>query len=146
MTSHLGDGQTFREGDIVSFLLSLDHDAYLLLVYQDAAGNLLKIFPDPSNPSGFVRAGRFLDFPFKGSSFRLRVSPPFGTESLWAFAASSPFPVLEGKMQNDGAVLFEKNVQWLLDKVRVYGRHPGMAYGEARAVLTTQLARPIETK
>jgi len=138
VTSHLGDGQSFREGDNVAFLLSLDRDAYLLLVYQDAAGNLLKIFPDPSNPSGFMRAAQFLDFPFKGSSFQLRVTAPFGTESLWVFAASAPFPALEGKMQNDGAVILEKNVQRLLDKVRRHGRQSDMAYGEARAVLITQ--------
>jgi hypothetical protein len=139
-TTHLGDSQTFREGDAVSFLLSLDRDAYLVLVYQDAAGNLLKVFPDPSNPSGFVRAGRFLDFPFKGSSFRLRVTAPFGTESLWVFAANSPFPVLEGKRQNDGAVILADSVQGLLARMRGFGRRSGMAYGEARAELMTQAA------
>jgi hypothetical protein len=129
VTTHLGDSQTFREGD-----------AYLVLVYQDAAGNLLKVFPDPSNPSGFVRAGRFLDFPFKGSSFRLRVTAPFGTESLWVFAANSPFPVLEGKRQNDGAVILADSVQGLLARMRGFGRRSGMAYGEARAELMTQAA------
>lgn len=138
VTSHLGDGQTFREGDVISFLLSLDRDAYLLLVYQDAAGNLLRIFPDPSNPSGFVRAGRFVDFPFAGSSFRLRVTTPFGHESLWVFAASTPFPRLEGAIQNDGSVILGVDVQRLLDGVRAHGRLPGTAYGETRALLTTE--------
>lgn len=138
MTSHLGDNQTFRAGDTISFLLSLDRDAYLLLVYQDAAGNLLKIFPDPSNPSGFVHAAQFVAFPFKGSGFRLRVTAPFGRESLWAFAASTPFPALTGRMQDDGAVLIGQDVQGLLTQVRAYGRRPGVAYGEARAVLTTE--------
>ncbi len=34
ITTHLGDHQTFMEGDVISFFLSLDKDAYLLVIYE----------------------------------------------------------------------------------------------------------------
>ncbi len=92
ITTHLGDEQHFREGDEISLLLSLDHDAYVLLVYQDAGGNLVKLFPVRKNDNGWVPAGDFIPFPRRTDGLRLVVASPFGEERVWAFAAAKAFP------------------------------------------------------
>lgn len=92
ITTHLGDKQHFREGDEISLLLSLDHDAYVLLIYQDASGNLTKLFPVKKNDDGWMQAGDFMTFPRHTDGLRLVVSPPFGEEKIWAFAAADAFP------------------------------------------------------
>jgi hypothetical protein len=141
VTTSLGDGQVFREGDDVSFFVSLDRDAYLLLVYQDAAGRLLQLFPNADNPTGFLPAASYVKFPFADSRFRLRVAAPFGEETLWAFAASEPFPNFSGQVLSGDAVSLNIDMQHLLQRVRGHGRRPAVAYGEAQVTLATQAAR-----
>jgi len=92
ITTHLGDEQHFREGDEISLLLNLDRDAYVLLVYQDAAGKLIQLFPNRKNDSGRIPAGNFIPFPRRADGLRLVVAPPFGEEQVWAFAAAETFP------------------------------------------------------
>jgi uncharacterized protein DUF4384 len=92
ITTHLGDDQHFQAGDEISLLLNLDRDAYLLLVYRDASGNLVKLFPVRKNNNGWVSAGDFIPFPRRADRLRLIVSPPFGEEQVWAFAAAEAFP------------------------------------------------------
>jgi Domain of unknown function (DUF4384) len=92
ITTHLGDDQHFQAGDEISLLLNLDRDAYLLLVYRDASGNLVKLFPVRKNDNGWVPAGDFIPFPRRADRLRLIVSPPFGEEQVWAFAAAEAFP------------------------------------------------------
>ncbi len=43
LTTHLGDRQSFVDGDRISFLLSLERDAYVYLFYRDADKNLLQL-------------------------------------------------------------------------------------------------------
>lgn len=101
ITTHLGDGQRFQAGDEISLLVSLNQDAYLLLVYQDADGNLVKLFPVRKNDTGWVKAGDFMPFPRREDGLRLVVSPPFGEEQIWAFAAAEVFSKKPLKNSND---------------------------------------------
>ncbi len=91
ITTHLGDDQHFQSGDEISLLVDLDQDAYVLLIYQDAGGRLVKIFPTRNN-DGWVTAGNFIPFPRRTDGLRLIVGPPFGKEYVWAFAAAEVFP------------------------------------------------------
>jgi len=92
ITTSLGDDQSFRAGDELSLLLSLDRDAFVILLYQDAAGELVQIFPGADTDGGRVTAGDFQPFPPRNLGLRLVVAAPFGQERLWAFASETPFP------------------------------------------------------
>ncbi|MDH3389796.1 MAG: DUF4384 domain-containing protein, partial [Gammaproteobacteria bacterium] len=50
LTTHLGDQQSFVDGDRISFLLSLESDAYVYLFYRDAEANLLQLLPNERMP------------------------------------------------------------------------------------------------
>lgn len=131
ITTHLGENQIFNEGDVVSFLLNLDRDAYVLLVYQDAAGNLAPLFP--VNDKGWVMAGDFLPFPNEDMGLRFVVNAPFGQEKVWAFAASKPFPI-SGK---ERSIKVFADLNTLLITVRRHGDKTDISYGEAFTQLST---------
>lgn len=137
VASHLGDGQTYAEGDTISYFVNLDHDAYLLLVYEDAAGHLIRILPNPFSGDGFHRAGSTLQIPTSRDPFEFTIAPPFGRERVWAFAASVPFPKLPGVELDNGLALLDGRVADLLRRIRTVADRPGVAYGEAQTMITT---------
>ncbi|MBL1276352.1 MAG: DUF4384 domain-containing protein [Ectothiorhodospiraceae bacterium] len=92
ITTHLGDEQHFRKGDEISLLVNLNHDAYVLLIYQDSEGHLVKMYPVSGNDDGLTPAGRFIAFPRRSDGVRLIVSPPYGEEHVWAFVSNQLFP------------------------------------------------------
>ncbi|MBI3774464.1 MAG: DUF4384 domain-containing protein [Gammaproteobacteria bacterium] len=102
ITTHLGDRQEFQAGDRVQFLLDLSQDAYILLIYQDARGALTQMIPNRTDRSGFFKAARYLGIPDARTPFEFVVGPPFGTEIVWVYAASQPFPELEGAVLDNG--------------------------------------------
>lgn len=135
MTSHLGDGQTYAEGESISYFINLDRDAYLLLIYEDAGGNLIRILPNRYAATGFYRAGSTIQVPAKTDRFEFTIAPPFGVERVWAFAASSPFPSLPGRELENGLALLALDLDTLLARVRAAGG--GQQYGEAVTTVTT---------
>jgi len=134
VTTHLGDGQRFRQGDEISLLLSLGRDAHVLLIYRDAAGRLSRLLPLPGKSDQRMAAGAFLPFPDKQAGLRLTVTPPFGRETVWFFAAGTPFPLAE----IDALSASADNFDALLRRIRSHGR--ATAYGEAHAVIDTEAA------
>lgn len=102
ITTHLGDNQTFMEGDTISFYISLDSDAYLLLIYENASNQLVQIIPNTSKKSNFYKAGLFINIPGKSDDFYFKVQAPFGDEILWAFASDSQFPEIKGNKLSNG--------------------------------------------
>lgn len=90
VTTHLGDKQNFREGDLVSFYVSLDKDAYLTIFYQDAGNQLSVLLPNTLYPQNFFHAGLFIPIPNEQNPFQFRITPPFGKETLWVFASDKP--------------------------------------------------------
>jgi hypothetical protein len=102
ITTHLGDDQEFQHGDRVQFLLDLNRDAYVLLIYQDANGALTQLVPNTVEPTGFYRAARYLRIPDRRVPFEFVVGPPYGTETVWAFASNAPLPELAGVPLSNG--------------------------------------------
>jgi len=117
ITTHLGDHQTFREGDEVSFLLNLDRDAYVLLIYETAAGDLVQIVPNRHEPQAFYPAGLFMPLPDRTAPFRFKIEAPFGEEKIWAFATDIPFPELEEKTMDKGLKLLALNLKVIRNQI-----------------------------
>ena len=87
ITTHLGDSQSFVAGDVISFLVSLDRDAFIYLYYQDASGRVLQILPNSKQQDHFYQQGLFQPLPPAQAEFQFRVGPPFGDEQLVLFAS-----------------------------------------------------------
>lgn len=87
LTTHLGDQQTFTEGDEIQFLLSLGDDAYIYMYYVDAENQITQLLPNKNQSGNFYTAGYFLTIPEYSTAYRFKISQPFGKESLWVFAS-----------------------------------------------------------
>jgi len=98
ITTHLGDQQSYVEGDSIEFLINLSQDAYVLILYIDAAGNIIQILPNRLVTNNFVTAGLYINIPEQSAPFKFTVSAPFGRETVWAYASKLPFPELSGKL------------------------------------------------
>lgn len=137
ITSHLGDGQTYREGDSISYFVSTDMDAYLLLIYADAGNNLIQILPNRYSGEGFFPAGKYLQIPGPRDRFEFTITAPFGLERVWAFASSRPFPRIKGAELENGLFLLQSDLNSIVKTLRQVAKEPGTAYGEAQATVTT---------
>lgn len=135
ITTHLGDQQTFLEGDAISFLLSLDTDAYLLVIYEDATGNLIQIIPNSTLAIALYRAGLFITIPDQRAAFRFKVRAPFGQETLWAFASDVPLPKLEGKKLSNGLKQLDAKISAIRSQLI---KHPQSAFGETKLLIHTK--------
>jgi len=136
VTSELGTGRTWQEGDFVSYFVSTNRDAYLLLIYETADHDMMQLLPNPYSGPAFYQAGRFIRIPEKTDVYGFRVAPPFGLERVWAFASSRPFPTLSG-VEQGGVKVLEGDMGSVLAAVRASGRSAGAAYGEACTAITT---------
>jgi hypothetical protein len=138
ITSHLGDNQTYIESDTIYYFVSTDQGCYLLLIYQDAEGNLVQIIPNRYLGKSYVQAGDFIMVPKTGAPFSFKVSAPFGEESIYAFASSKPFPELQGEPLSNGFRLLEnRSISELKNKLRDLNKPTHVFYGEAQTSITT---------
>ncbi len=87
ITSYLGDEQVFYARDQLSFLISLNDDAWLYLFYENAEGKLYQLIPSVLSPDNRLAAGDFIEFPPPQSSFAMEITAPFGRERVWLLAS-----------------------------------------------------------
>jgi len=137
LTSNFGDGQTYTEGETISYFVGTDKDAFVLLIYEDAVHNLVQILPNRYSGSGYFKRGNVLEVPGRDDGYELVIQPPFGLERVWGFASTKPFPRLAGNELDNGLVILSESLETILDQLREHGNRPGVAYGEAQTLLTT---------
>ncbi len=134
ITTHLGDHQSFVDGDSISFFLSLDRDAYIYLIYQDANSSLLQLVPNQRMPGNFFKAGLFMPVPSVQQPFQFTVSPPFGEERLYAFATDNGIFKLSGVETASGLILLDADVDQLNE---IFKRGSTTAFGRSELLLKT---------
>src|SRR5262249_52364182 len=72
-------------------------DAYLYLLYHQADGRCLLLFPNPARPDAQVPGRREVQVPAPedAARFRFRIGPPFGDETLQVLATTRPLDPLD---------------------------------------------------
>jgi len=135
VTGMMGDRAIYQQGDSIEVYISLDKTAYVLILYQDVAGNLLQVLPNKFEPQHHFTADDFIAFPASGSSFRLRVQPPFGQESLWVLATAQPLKDVPGKWLGSGVKKLAVSLDQLTSEIRS-GRYSD--FGIAKLKLATR--------
>ncbi|NOY83450.1 MAG: DUF4384 domain-containing protein [Nitrospirae bacterium] len=140
ITSHLGDHQTFLSGDTLSFFINLEREAYLLVIYEDAAGHLTQIIPNAINKNGYSLSGLFMPLPEENAPYRFKVQAPFGQEKVWVFAADRAFQKLEGEELANGLLALKKDLSVIIKKIRTKKM---TAFGEATLTFQTQAKNTI---
>lgn len=136
VSTHLGDKQKFKAGDKIAFLVSLDNDAHLLMIYEDAEHNLIQVIPNAYRKNSLYKKGLFIAVPDREEPFEFLVNPPFGTEKLWVFASSKKFPVLDGIPLNNGLKKLEKKLPEVFSAIRP--AKPDILFGQSSTVITTE--------
>ena len=92
----------YREGDTLSVDFTAERDAYLYLIYHQADGKSLLLFPNEAHIANYVGAQKWVTIPGKDQEFRFRVSAPFGTEVLQVLATLNPAPELDALVSKTG--------------------------------------------
>ena len=137
ITTHLGDAQTFRDGDPLSFFISLSSDAHVLLLYEDASGAVSQLVPNAKFHSTFVAAGDFISMPPPEAEFTLRVSAPFGAETAWLIASEKPLPGLPNRLAADGVARIQGDLASIRRNLQQHASRSQVRYGEASVSITT---------
>ena len=135
VTTHLGDKQIFQRGDVISFLISLDREAFVLMIYEDAEHNIVQIIPNRYRQNNRYKTGLFMSVPNRDEPFEFVVSPPFGKETIWVFASDQSFPILDGMEMENGLKKLSDDFQTVLSKIR--SESSNRLYGETKTSITT---------
>lgn len=110
ITTHAGDHARFIEGSGVSFLVSLSQRAYVLLVLENGSNLRTQLYPAQSMPNVRQDMGDYL--PLTNFSTTLRVSPPFGRETVTMLVSDRPLPPLPIASNGAFSTLSWSNEQW----------------------------------
>ena len=78
---------TYRLGDTILFSVRSDRDCYLNLILVNSKGEMTQIFPNQFHSDNFIRGGRTYTIPDASYGFDFTVSPPAGTEKIYALAS-----------------------------------------------------------
>lgn len=87
------DKNTYRVGDSISFYFRAERDCYVNLVNISSSGDITQIFPNRYHTDNHVRAGIKYRIPGDNYGFDFYVTPPAGTERIYAIASSSPLNI-----------------------------------------------------
>ena len=132
ITTHLGDRQSFVEGDVVSFLLTLDSDAFVYLFYEDADDHIFLIYPNQQSGNHYYEKGFFMPLPPPEQGFRFKIEPPFGEETLFVYASDNARVSLHGKKLKNGLSLIEDTISEIETSTR---QQSTVNFGTARLKL-----------
>lgn len=106
----------FLEGDTLRVSIQTNKDCYLRLIYSDADGNDVIIFPNYQDRNDKVIGGRLYLVPTQ-----FGFHPPFGTETLRAFVSTEKFPDFKVKDRGDGLQVIDEPMTSVKEKLRRIG-------------------------
>lgn len=87
------DGR-YSQGERLSVRFQAEADCHVYLLYHQADGNTVLIFPNKAQPDNRVAAKKEVTIPQAGDEFRFRIGAPYGEEALQVIAAKKPIELL----------------------------------------------------
>ncbi len=137
ITTHLGDQQIFRAGDELTFLVNLNKQAYLTIIFQDAAGTLMQLLPNRQVTNTLYEPGWYFAIPDARDPFLYRVAAPYGDEYVYAYASNKPLPELAGVEMNGGLRRLADSAAGIEAKFAEFARVAGAELSRYRTRLVT---------
>jgi hypothetical protein len=92
----------YEQGDKLAAEFTAERESHLYLIYHQADGKSLLLFPNEVRPENRIAAKEPVIIPPPGQDFRFRIGPPFGTEVLQVIASLKPLEELDGLVQKTG--------------------------------------------
>lgn len=93
---------TYRAGETLSVEFTAEREAYLYLLYHQADGSSLLLFPNEARSDCHVAARQRISVPASGEDYRFRVAAPFGAEVLQVVASLKSLQELDSLVQKTG--------------------------------------------
>jgi hypothetical protein len=84
------DRKDYTVGDEMVLTIKGNKEFYGIVTYEDAAGAIIQVLPNAFRRNAKFEAGREYQIPEQGDSFRLKVTPPYGTERFTVYASTAP--------------------------------------------------------
>lgn len=133
-----GNGAIYKRGDKLTVFVRASHDCYLYLIYHDADGNDILIYPNARQANNRILGGVIYQIPDARDTFDFKVQAPFGSELIKAVVADVALPELNGKVLSNGLKLLTGSFKDHLVRVRgITAQARQNGYAEATCVLTT---------
>ena len=133
-----GDGGVYRQGELMYVYLQANHDCYVRLIYTQADGTNIQIFPNAHDKDNKIRKGKTYVIPDKGDKFEFEVTGPFGAEVLQVFASTEPLPALPGEETADGLLVLDGSREAVVNTTRgLRVKKRGALYSESKCVVST---------
>jgi hypothetical protein len=129
------DGK-YRGGETMSAKFQSEKGAYVYLLYQQADGKTVMIFPNKARPDNFVKARQVVSIPEAGQPFRFRIRAPFGEEWLQVVASEKPIEELAALDTSAGQAIPVNRE--LLDALAERVKRMPTRFGEHRVKLFTE--------
>jgi hypothetical protein len=136
--SDRGDGAIYKAGERVTIFVRATQDSYLYLIYHDAGGNNILIYPNTRQANNRILGDVIYQIPDARDSFDFVVQKPFGSELIKAVVSKEPLPDLSGVILSNGLKLLSGSYKDNMARIRGLGlqaRIPG--YAEGSCVITT---------
>jgi len=130
-----GAGGTYEAGDTLTVSVRAAEACYLKLIYLDASNNHIVIYPNAFQRDTRIAADRTVIIPAAGAGFDFTIQPPFGAETLVAFASTTAFPPDQGRDIGNGMILLDQSLGEIARRNRGFVGTGKRA--EARVTLTT---------
>lgn len=83
-----GNGGIYTEGDNIKALFQTEVDCYIRVLYIDAYGNRILMYPTESDPKTILKKGEIYELHKKK---KYEIIPPFGAEMIMTFASTNAF-------------------------------------------------------
>lgn len=128
----------YREGQKLKVQFMAEKDAYLYLIYHQADGSSLLLFPNFAERVNRVAAGQPIVVPASEKDVRFRVQAPFGEEVLQVIASVEPIAELNGLL--GGAAVFPQVTPELLGQLAERLKTVTATWTEHRVPLLTEAA------
>ena len=103
----------YTEGDYFRVYVRATKPCYVRVLYQDAAGYTLQLFPNLMDTCDYIQEERTYQLP---TLFEVR--PPFGEEELILFASTEKFSDIRVRKRNDGALVVDDSASVFMKRLR----------------------------
>jgi len=108
--------RTYHEDDTLRVTVETNLDCYIRLIYRDAAGQNVVIFPNYQDRNDKVAARRQYPVPTQ-----FGITPPFGRERLHAFVSTEKFPEVASVDRGDGLHVLKEPIEQIMERFRQNG-------------------------
>lgn len=131
-----GSGAVYHEGENITIYARASSDCYLYLIYHDAGGNDILIFPNRKQPNNRILGNIIYQIPDQRDQFKWVVSKPFGSEIIKAVCSDHVLADLPGRELPNGLKVLQGSLDTLIHSLRD-GFAITTSYAESSCILTT---------